>query len=64
MIGHHRGGIAAHCRPENRISPGFVEGLNNRIRVIQRRRSGLCDEQYLLLKRLTSTAAALTRLGI
>jgi len=26
---------------------GFVEGLNNKIRVIQRRAYGLRDEQYL-----------------
>jgi len=32
---------------------GFVEGLNNTIRVIQRRRYGLRDEEYLRLKVLT-----------
>ena len=30
-------GIAAYCRLENKVSLGFVEGLNNKIRVIQRR---------------------------
>jgi transposase len=31
----HWDGIAAHCQPENKVSLGFVEGLNNKIRVIQ-----------------------------
>ena len=31
-----------------------VEGLNNKIRVIQRRAYGLRDEEYLRLKILTS----------
>jgi transposase len=31
----------------------FVEGLNNKIRVIQRRAYGLHDEEYLKLKVLT-----------
>jgi len=34
-------GIAAYCQPENKVSLGFVEGLNNKIRVIQRRAYGL-----------------------
>ena len=37
MIERHWDGIAAYCRPENKVSLGFVEGLNNKIRVIQRR---------------------------
>jgi len=32
---------------------GFVEGLNNKIRVIQRHAYGLRDEEYLRLKILT-----------
>jgi hypothetical protein len=32
---------------------GFVEGLNNKIRVFQRRAYGLRDEEYLRLKVLT-----------
>jgi len=32
---------------------GFVEGLNNRIRVLQRRAYGFRDEGYLRLKILT-----------
>lgn len=40
MIERHWDGIAAHCRAENKVSLGFVEELNNKIRVIQRRAYG------------------------
>jgi transposase len=53
MIERHWDGLAAYCRPENKVSLGFVEGLNNKIRVLQRRAYGLRDEQYLRLKVLT-----------
>ena len=53
MIERHWDGIAAYCRPENKVSLGFVEGVNNKIRVIQRRAYGLRDEEYLRLKVLT-----------
>ena len=53
MIERHWDGIAAYANPENKISLGFVEGLNNKIRVIQRRAYGLRDEEYLRLKILT-----------
>ena len=53
MIETHWDGIAAFCKPENKLSLGFVEGLNNKIRVIQRRAYGLRDEEYLRLKVLT-----------
>lgn len=53
MIERHWDGIAAFCRPENKVALGFVEGLNNKIRVIQRRAYGLRDEEYLRLKILT-----------
>lgn len=53
MIERHWEGIAAYCQPENKVSLGFVEGLNNKIRVIQRRSYGLRDEEYLRLKILT-----------
>ena len=46
-------GIAAYCKPENKVSLGFVEGLNAKIRVIQRRAYGFRDEEYLRLKGLT-----------
>ena len=59
MIDRHWDGIAAYCRPENKVSLGFVEGLNNKIRVIQRRAYGLRDEEYLRLKILTCMLPAL-----
>ena len=51
--------FAAYCRPENKVSLGFVEGLNNKIRVIQRRAYGLRNEDYLRLKILTCMLPAL-----
>ena len=54
MIDRHWDGIAAYCRPENKVSLGFVEGLNGKIRVLQRRAYGLRDEEYLRLKILTA----------
>jgi transposase len=53
MIESHWDGIAAYTKPENKVSLGFIEGLNNKIRVIQRRAYGLRDEEYLRLKVLT-----------
>jgi transposase len=53
MVESHWDGIAAFCSEENRVPLGFVEGLNNKIRVIQRRAYGLRDEAYLRLKILT-----------
>jgi transposase len=53
MIERHWNGIAAFCQWENKVSLGFVEGLNNKIRVIQRRAYGLRDEEYIRLKVLT-----------
>jgi transposase len=53
MIDRHWDGIAAYCKPENKVSLGFVEGVNTKIRVIQRRAYGLRDEEYLRLKILT-----------
>jgi len=55
MIERHWDGIAAYCRPENKIALGFVEGLNNKIRVLQRRAYGLRDQEYLKLKILTAS---------
>ena len=46
MIDRHLDGIAAYCQPENKIALGFVEALNNKIRVFQRRAYGLHDEEY------------------
>jgi len=53
MIERHWDGIAAYCKPENKVALGFVEGLNNKIRVIQRRCYGIRNEEYLRLKILT-----------
>lgn len=53
MIERHWDGIAAYCQPENKVALGFVEGFNNKIRVIQRRAYGLRDEEYPKLKVLT-----------
>lgn len=55
LVERHWDGIAVFCKPENKVSLGFVEGLNTKIRVIQRRAYGLRDEEYLRLKILTST---------
>jgi len=46
-------GIAAYCEAEEKFSLGFVEGVNTKTRVIQRRAYGLRDEEYLRLKVLT-----------
>ncbi len=58
LIDRHWDGIAAYCHPDNKVALGFVEGLNNKIRVIQRRAYGLHDEEYLKLKILTCTLPA------
>ncbi len=50
IIVRHWDGIAAYCELDNKVSLGFVEGLNNKIRVLQRRAYGLRDEEYLRLK--------------
>jgi len=59
LIEKHWDGIAAYSKPENKVPLGFVEGLNNKIRVIQRRSYGLRDEKYLRLKILTCMLEAL-----
>jgi transposase len=53
MIERHWDGIAAYCRSENKVSLGFVEGLNNKIGVIKRKAYGFRDQEYLRLKILT-----------
>lgn len=50
MIDRHWEGIASYCHPENKFNLGMVEGLNNQIRVLQRRAYGYRDEDYLKLK--------------
>jgi transposase len=59
MIESHWDGIAAFIQSEDKVSLGFVEGLNNKIRVIQRRAYGLRDEEYLRLKVLTCMLPAI-----
>lgn len=53
MVEAHWDGIEAYCHTDNKVALGFVEGLNNKIRVLQRRAYGLRDEEYLRLKILT-----------
>ena len=62
VVGHRQIEDRAHAGERRRareriyavdVSLGFVEGLNNKIRVIQRRAYGLRDEEYLRLKVLT-----------
>ncbi len=53
MIEAHWDGIEAYCHEENKVPLGFVEGINNKIRSIQRRAFGFRDEEYLRLKILT-----------
>lgn len=54
MIERHWDGVVSYCHPDNKVSLGFVEGLNTKIRVIQRRAYGIKDQDYLRLKVLTS----------
>jgi len=54
MVERHWEGVASYCHPDNKVSLGFMEGLNNKIRVIQRRAYGIKDLRYLKLKVLTS----------
>lgn len=54
LIERHWDGIVAYCTPRNKVTLGFVEGLNNKIRVSQRRAYGYRDEEYLRLKILTA----------
>ena len=63
MIERHWEGIASYCLPENKVSLGLVEGLNNKIRVLQRRAYGYRDEEYLKLKIIAAFLPALPRSG-
>ena len=54
MIERHWDGIVSYCHPDNKVSLGFMEGLNNKIRVIQRRAYGIRNDEFLRLKVLTS----------
>lgn len=61
MIERHWDGIASYCKPENKVSLGMVEGLNNKIRVLQRRAYGYRDEEYLKLKIIAAFLPGLPR---
>ena len=54
MIENHWDGIVSYCKPNNKVSLGFMEGMNNKIRVIQRRAYGIRNSEYLRLKVLAS----------
>ena len=54
MIENHWDGISSYFIAENKVKLGFVEGLNNKVRAIQRRAYGYRDEEYLKLKILTA----------
>jgi transposase len=53
MIERHWDGIESYCHVENKVPLGFVEGMNNRIRQLQRQAYGYRDEGYFRLKILT-----------
>ena len=53
MVAGHWDGIEAYCDEDNHVPLGFVEGINNKIRAIQRQAYGFRDEEYLRLKILT-----------
>jgi transposase len=61
MIDRRGDGIASYCHPENKVSLGLVEGLNNKIRILQRRAYGYRDEDYLKLTIVVSFLPPLTR---
>lgn len=48
MIERHWEGIVPYCKPENKVSLGCVEGLNNTIRVIQRTAYGFVTRNTCL----------------
>lgn len=54
LVERHWDGIVSYCHPDNKVSLGFMEGLNNKIRLIQRRAFGIKEQRYLKLKVLTS----------
>ncbi|MDN3510227.1 MAG: transposase [Candidatus Jettenia sp.] len=35
MIERHWDGIVSYCNPNNKVSLGLVEGINNKVRIIQ-----------------------------
>ena len=60
-IERHWDGIASCCHPENKVSLGLVEGLNTKIRVLQRRAYGYRDKPYRKLKIIAAFLPPLPR---
>lgn len=54
MIDKHWNGIVSHCELQHNIKLGYVEGANNKIKVIQKQAYGYRDDEYLELKILTA----------
>ena len=54
MVEKHWSGIASYIKEEEKVKMGFVEGVNNKIRVMQRSAYGYRDEEYMKLKILTA----------
>jgi transposase len=54
MIDKHWDGIVSHCELQHNIKLGYVEGANNKIKVIQKQAYGYRDDEYLELKILTA----------
>lgn len=54
MIDKHWDGIVSHCELQHNIKLGYVEGANNKIKVIQKEAYGYRDDEYLELKILTA----------
>ena len=54
MIDKHWNGVVSHCELKANIKLGYVEGANNKIKVIQRQAYGYDDDEYLELKVLTA----------
>jgi len=46
--------LLSHKSNLDMVSLGFMEGLNNKSRIIQRRVYGIKDQEYLMLKFITS----------
>ena len=61
LIESHWDGIVSYCHPDNKVSLGLVEGINNKIRVLQRRAYGYRDEEYLKLKIIAAFLPPLPR---
>jgi len=61
MIDRHWEGLASYGHPESTVSLGLVEGLNNKIPVLQRRAYGDRDEDDLTLTIVAAFLPLLTR---